>query len=293
MTIKTILHTYRFDISKPAEAAAYENMCETLRSAIPPHPHWMHCLAEPRDKNEHRATLKANDGQFIELETDCLFDNQWNTGPLPGSPKGLRVFDWYEGIYPKNRNIKEGHWLEQTKEMREIRRNTNKCGYCGNRAPAAAGDVFCSRCLGSAYLKSNELHLLRMMPIDAGFAVARAKLSEAEAAYLLPLYREAQIHGHATSDKERIAKIRHDIEAKRKKSIDDANTEANGLIWLMDHGINTSNVIFYTHTQCFTFGWRKPVDAEVLSGILDVISEFNYPYEIKCEDGRTLTGNIE
>src|SRR5574342_721932 len=155
--------------------------------------------------------------------------------------------------------------------MRDIRRNTHKCGYCGKQEPAQKGYVFCPHCIGSAYLKSSELHLLRMMPVE--FEGNRAPLTEAEQAHLLPLYKEAQLHGN-----------------ERDKAIYIAETEFKGFTWLMDHGIKTDNCIYYSHTDRFSFGWRNPVDAEFLSELLDVVSEFPFAYEIKTQDGRTLSG---
>mgnify|MGYP000721086373 CR=1 FL=1 len=68
-----------------------------------------------------------------------------------------------------------------------------------------------------------------------------------------------------------------------------AKAEHDGMIWLMDHGISIDNVIYYNHTGKFSFGWRTPLAKDVVSRILDVISEFPFAYEIKCDDKRTLT----
>jgi hypothetical protein len=58
----------------------------------------------------------------------------------------------------------------------------------------------------------------------------------------------------------------------------------------MDHGYrDIDNVIYYTHTGKFGFGWRTPLDAAEVSALLDIITEFPYLYEIKAADGRKLT----
>lgn len=44
-----------------------------------------------------------------------------------------------------------------------------------------------------------------------------------------------------------------------------------------------SNAIYYTHTQRWGFGWRKPLDAAAHSALLDVISEFPGDYDIKAD----------
>jgi hypothetical protein len=127
-----------------------------------------------------------------------------------------------------------------------------------------------------------------MQAVDKGWA-QRAPLSEAEKAYLLPLYKEAQLHGNTERDKKRIAKRRADVESKYARETRDAKTEHDGMLWLMDHGLRTDNVIFYSHTGRFGFGWRSPVDPETLSAILDLISEFPFDYDIVCADGRKLS----
>jgi hypothetical protein len=110
------------------------------------------------------AIKSGNDYNFetgiIELETEFLFENQWNSNVG-------RVFDWYEEAVfdsrgKERKNIKRGHYLEITPEMAEIRRNTLKCGYTGQQFPAAKGYIFneTENALGSPYLKESELHAL-------------------------------------------------------------------------------------------------------------------------------------
>lgn len=289
MTIKTTLHAYRFDVRNPDEKAAYADLKAKLKAM------GLECF-ETHGGGSHY--LPALDGIEIELETAHLFNNQWNTAPIEGvSDKGLRVFDWaqdFESSIGAPRGIKRGHWLEQTPEMQEIRRNTDTCGYCGKQEPAAKGYVFCPHCLGSEYLKASDLHLTRMLPVDkSGVSAKRAPLTEAERDHLLPLYREAQLHGNTDRDKTRIAKRRADVESKYRQSVDNATRERAGMLWLMDRGIKTDNAIYYSHTRKFSFGWRQPIDSEMLSDLLDVISEFPFAYEIKTADGRTLEGYEE
>jgi hypothetical protein len=102
------------------------------------------------------------------------------------------------------------------------------------------------------------------------------------------LKKAAQLHGSTERGKERIAKERADLETEYRKEKAAAKTKHDGFLWLMDHGINTENCIYYSHTDRFSFGWRNPVDKEMESAILDVISEFPFAYEIKTADGRKL-----
>lgn len=189
----TVFHAYWFDTSKPEDKAAYAELAEKLKD-------WPHRM---KSWGEGSHYLPALNGKTVELETAFLFDNQWNTAPIEGlSDKGLRVFDWAEDAIPSfergSRFIKRGHWLEQTPDMREARRNTMKCGYCGKQEPAAKGYVFCPHCIDSEYLKESDLAMTRMRPIDeSGIRSAPVELTAAERKHLLPLFREAQLHGSA------------------------------------------------------------------------------------------------
>ena len=283
-TIKTTLHYYKFnDIKDPAQAEEYRALCDKLKglglkkfaTISPDHGAWL------RDK------IKPLDGQTVTLELKHVFNNQWNTGPTPASESGLRVFDWSEPIFP-NERFRTGQWLEQTAEMRETRDNTSACGYCGYQTRAQRGDVFCPKCIDSEYLKKKELPLTRMQAVSD--TSRRAELTEAEAGHLLPLYREAQIHGSTERGKARIAAKRATIKADFEKETAGAKAKHDGFLWLMDNGLDVNNCIYYDHTGVFTFGWRQPVGPEVRGAILDVISEFQWPYCIKCDDGKELDG---
>lgn len=283
-TIKTTLHFYSFnDIRDPEQETEYHALCERLKAMglkkfatiSSDHSAWM------RDK------IEPLDGQAVTLELKHVFDNQWNTGPTPSSESGLRIFDWAEPVF-HNEDYKTGQWLEQTAEMREARDNTMACGYCGYQTRAQRGDVFCPKCIDSEYLQEKNLPLTRMRAVsDAG---RRAELTEAEAGHLLPLYREAQIHGSTERGKARIAKKRADIETEYQKTTASATIKRDGFLWLMDHGLDVNNCIYYDHTGVFTFGWRQAVGPEIRSAILNVISEFQWPYCIKCDDGKELEG---
>lgn len=284
--METTYHSYHFDLRTPEGKAGWAD----LRAKLANH---------PRRMESHGGALHCQpdrDGTVITLETKHLFDNQWNTAPIPawGGDKGYRVFDWALDAplgFAAPRHIRQGHYLDQTPEMREIRRNTMKCGYCGKQEPAAKGYVFCPHCLDSEYLKEADLKLTRMMPVDESGRATFKELTKAERGYLLPLYREAQLHGATERGKARAAAKRRDVAETYKAKLHNAKTEHDGFMWLLDHGINTDNVIYYSHTGRFGFGWRTPMGGEVLAAFLEVAAKFGWPYDIKTDDGRTLSGN--
>lgn len=270
--MKTTIHYYRFNTENIEEAQAYAALCEQLR-ATPGRGHWLHVLADTTDRSR---TRKHGESEMVELETNYFFSNQWNTA----EPHNQRVFDWYEGIYP-NRHIRAGHYLDITPEMIELRDNTHVCGYCGKLEPAQRGYVFCPHCLGSAYLKETELHLLRMLPVSQENR-KRPELTQAERDHLLPLYIEAQTReGHERANK-RAKETRARLEREYHKTLENAEDKYNGFIWLMDHDVNIDNCIYYDHAGKFSFGWRNPVSEAVKSQLLDVLCEFPYDYEIKA-----------
>lgn len=301
-TIRTELHFFYLDISKEDQARIYSEIVKPALAATG-FPVWrteMHYLTENPTAWEFVDKLKKAAGHVVntygmcgctvELETQHLFADQWNSGPLGDFETGARLFNAVEYVY-KNKSIKSGYWLDQTPEMREILRNTHKCGYCGKQEPAAKGYVFCPHCMGSEYLERKQLHLTRMVSV-CDTDKPRAPLTEAEAAHLLPIYKEAQLRGVTERDKARIAKQRAAIAAEFERAVRKATIKRDGFTTLMDLGLKTNNVIYYDHTGVFSFGWCNPVDESIVSEILDVISEFPFPYEIKCADGRTLSGNI-
>ncbi|SRR3990167_5795609 len=257
--MKTTFHTYSFDLNNPVDKTKYEKLVEKFKSTGV---HRMRCIPiKPKDNELDNDTI-------IELETEYLSSNQWNT------TCGHRVFDWFEeAIFfsngNENKTIKLGHYLDITSEMTAIRENTLVCGYCGKFT--SSGD-FCTQCLDSEYLKQSKLHLLRLLPVSLHFHT-REPLAQDELATLLPEYIRRQTAGNA----KKLIKQRADIIAERQF----AETKCNGMLWLLDHGVNIDNVIYYSHTNTFSFGWRQAVSDDVAKTLLGLISEFPYPYDIK------------
>lgn len=290
-TLQTKIHYYEFDTRTPEGKSAWQAFKAERENGPRPFGPVFHEIGSSRKL----------DGRTVTLETKHLFNNQWNTGPIKGvTEKGLRVFDWFiqadHGSHIPNsapHGIKRGHYLEQTPEMQNLRSQTVCCGYCGHQEPAEKANAFCSECLDSEYLKESDLYLLRMVPVSEKNGT-RKPLTAAEKGHLLPLYRDAQIHGNTERGKARIKAQRARVESDYKSAIQNAQIKHDGFIWLMDRGVNTQNVIYYSHTRKFSFGWQSPIDETVLSSLLDTLPEFPFTYEIKRADGRTLdSGNGE
>lgn len=268
-TLKTNITSYSFDIREPDEKAQYDAILEKLKGR--------ECF------NVWGGSKRLHIGSGpVLLETKCLFNNQWNTSEDSPTAPNARVFDWYEEypvLTPKHR--KNGHYLDITPEMEEIRRNTTQCGYCGAYYQAAQGYVFCDKCLDSPYLEEKDLKLLRLYPVSEKSRAKYPELSAAEKAHIMPQYISRQTTGKDSRNAKRLAEKRARIESGYKKSVYAAKTEHDGFIWLMDNQVNIENCIYYSHTDIFSFGWRSPVSPEVKSKLLDVLTEFPHNYEIK------------
>lgn len=268
-TLKTVLHYYQYDISKPGQAAAYQELCEVLKS------NGLTCfdtISIDRPSTWYDMRIKPLNGQVIELETAYIFNNQWNTAPTSTDDQGLRVFDWAEAIYP-NSKIKEGQYLDITDEMREIRENTYKCGYCGKNYynPNA---LWCEDCISSEYLKEEDYRLLRLVSVSND---GKWKYKDTPPADLVEKIKDAQRIARLNRLEKDKRQDRINIEKKREA----AETEYQAFKWLIEHDQDVKNVIYYNHTGRFCFGWREPLTEAEKSRLLDVLCEFPFDYDLK------------
>jgi len=297
-TIKTTLHHYYFDTTQPDQAKQYHAAVERARATGFP------CWTNNRDFDTFTKEAKqARDydkmisaavarpertdlhggmgcGVFsapIDLETDHLFSDQWNSAPIAGvSESGLRLFNWVENRYA-NKAIKWGYWLKQTEEMRAVLRDTLKCGYCGRQEQAASGMRFCVSCIDSEYLKEDQLYLTRLMPVSN--KAKRPALSAEESAERVPLFRHAQIHGSTQRGIARIAKQRADVEQDYNDSIKEAENRRTAATWILDHVPGMyGNWIYYSHTNRHSFGWRNGLAADVAAELAERLKADGFPF---------------
>lgn len=291
-TIKAELVYYRIDTSQPEGDKAYEELCKSLREI--PFKTWVtrgrfpngatnfelqqfiNSLTKKLNINFSRKTSQAYSRE-INLKIDHLFDDQWNT------IEGFRLHNKASFVWPAL-HIKEGYYIRQNQEMIGVLQSTAECGYCGHQAPIGEKD-FCDKCLHSSHLGGSNLHLIRMEPIEkperrAGVtmeAPKRAPLTQEELAVIMPRYVEAQ----TKLQQEKEAKLRASIKRTLEERIELAETEAKGMLWLLDAGISVENLIFYPHTKTFCFGWRQPVSKEIKAELVEKLKEFPLIYEIK------------
>lgn len=278
--MKTTLKSYYFDTRNPEDAAAYETLRAQLSATNG------ECFEAWGGKGSYYNAAWL-DGVPVTLEAEHLFGNQWNTAPADVAGN-LRVFNWAQD-YPAHfdKRIKRGHYLAITEEMRAALHDNVKCRYCGHMEPAAIGHTFCPKCIGSEYLTEKDLKLTRLMRIDeAGNA---PDLTEEEAADLLPRWRAAQGLGKENRENLATSKRRREIAglvaAAREKGVrlvEEAETKTAAFTWLMDNGFRgIDNVIYYSHTGRFNFGWRTAIGAAEYGALVDLLCEFPFDYDIE------------
>ena len=146
--LKTKLHYYRFDISQLDQKKEYLKLKNLLESKG----YKLFDSIGPDDYEWYKKIIFLLNNETIELETNYIFNNQWNTTPILNiSEHGIRVMDWAEAIYP-NRKIKEGYYLEMTSEMTNIRKVMTRCHYCGKMQYRKEGVEKCEHCEKEGYL---------------------------------------------------------------------------------------------------------------------------------------------
>ena len=281
--MKTIIHSYYFNLNNNSESQDYSDLVTRLSKTHKK----FHAIGD-----YHYPNL---DGAEIELKTQHIFDNQWNTAPIGKYTKGLRVFDWAESAIfnygYEDHAIKKGHYLDLTPEMIAIRKETLQCRYCGRYYPHTTEQTFCTHCLDSPYLEEKNLKLLRLLPIVEKWNQNLPELTTEEYASLFPLYHNAQVGGKAARDKEKLEAQRRSIQKEFDNTIQKkipmleatAKVEYIGKNWLLSHDISIENVIYYSHTHKFSFGWIKPFAPEVQVTLRELLTAFPYPWEFAKE----------
>lgn len=235
----------------------------------------------PKDKNEYEEIVKKmegvekwqytkipsistrfkfhKDGSIVDIETKCLFANQWNTAC------GKRIFQWMEYTWP-NDKIKEGYYFVMTDEFKQLLKDKFKCGYCGHQYYKPKQD-WCDHCLGSEYLEKSNLGLLRLKPLKGKVSklTVPAKLREA--------YQIAQEKSLAIRCEKEIQRLRDNFkESERNNGI-----EFRAKLWLLENDISIDNFIFYKHTQKCTFGWRTALTKDQIESLKLKLNGFPFP----------------
>lgn len=243
---------YYYDISIPEHAEQYQKIVDLMKSRKV-------VLWDIHHTKQSKSFNFSNSGQIIDIETKCLFANQWNTRC------GKRVFEWSEIAYP-NKNIKKGYYLVLPPEFDQLLKDTFKCGYCGHQYHKPE-QKWCDKCLGSEHLKEHELWLLRLKPLRG--AIPKLEVPDE----LKEKYRVAQEKATVILCNKEMERLRENY----KKTERDNGIEFRAKIWLLEHNIPLDNFIFYKHTQKLTFGWRTPLNENQIESLKLKLNGFPFP----------------
>jgi len=268
-TLETTLHTYSYDLRNEDEREAYNTLAARLNVENG------RCFEVWDDKKSKDPTPGKT-----TLELESIFNNQWNTPTH-------RVFNWFQAARHSGVMRVYGHYLDITADMREVIARTHTCGWCGQQYwDSANGDdaptvpVYCTACVGGAYLTEDKLHMLEVLPVNT--IKDKRALSAGDLAELTTLWEAEQISATNERDNKRQAQRRKDIEKRYTSSLAQAEERHTVELWLLNHGIQDDNVIFYTHTDTWCFGWRTPLGVEEYKLLLKRLgSEMPFNYEIK------------
>jgi len=278
-TLKTTLHVYAFTTVTPEGKAEWKAFKAKLKAAG--NGKAFEAWGSGKKYSEYAQ------GEVV-LTTSTLFNNQWNVaGDSPTNP-GARAFTWALDVYSGGRGFyKTGHYLVVTDEMKDLLHKRHVCGYCGHQVDSDADLTFCpsESCIGSQYLKADQLHLTRMKRVDDPNPT-RDPLTKAEEGHLLPKYEAAQANTRETRRLAALARITADAD----REVGEAHTGRDILKWLLGSKepmlidlVLDGNVLYYAHKSEVGFGWKDPVeDKDALDLLLQTHNGgFLWKYRIK------------
>ena len=256
--MELIVKKYYFNLADEKEAKEYQELRDKMAARGTK---LFDCISGSKDSGHIEGEL--------ELEENFIFNNQCNAGKY-------RVFDWYGKIYP-NRNIKSGHYIESGPGfdyLQNLRRTTKVCGYCGKQYPNAPDELqWCEKCLGSQYLKLDELRLLKLKHITSN----GKRETELPPDKLVEKYHTIQKAARASRlEAEKVRKLE-----SCKKDIEAAQIEYEGFKQIIEAGLDFDNCIYYSHTGRFCFGWRTPLKEAEKIEIGDKLKKFAFEYDMK------------
>ena len=202
------------------------------------------------------------------VETNHLFNNQSNT------VEGFRIFDFADySRDPQTQRTRYGHYIVDVSELDAARDKRAQCGYCGYSEDDATGQ-WCAKCRASEYLEPAQYSLLAMLPVSSK---ARRKIEP-------PTDVLADIE--AKQKAATIKRVADQIETRKlalEQKVLDSEYEAEFITLCADRGLGRvvlDNLIYYTHTNKLTFGWRKPLSVPQRDAIRETLADVWHLYDV-------------
>lgn len=225
---------------------------------------------QKRMSQEYGDKIKALDGKTVEIDTKHLFANQFNT------VCGLRMHPSYQWVF-FNKKIISCYVVTLPKEYKTLLNNTLQCGYCGKQYHTNDlnhNDNYCNSCLGSEYLKTDQLYMLKLQAISD-------KTNRTEPTEPTEQFKAIKkVHKVLQKDfrlKKQAKRFASDLEKNKTERIDIIKQNEVFTILLKNY-IDIENCIFYSHKKVFSFGWRSSLSmlqSETISAKIESIKELN------------------
>ena len=218
---------------------------------------------------EYPAGAKRIKSGSYKISTKHLFANQSVT------LENVRIFDFVDySRAPDTADIRYGHYIADLTALNAAREIQCACGYCGYRADNATG-VWCPKCRGSEYLTPKDYPLLQMLPVRTTLT----RETQPPADVLTQIRHEQGINTAKRTEKRIKAKFE-----KLKQDMKDAQTEADFLRLCISRGVvgfALDNLIYYPHSDTFTFGWRDRLTEDQAQEIRAALADVQTCYTIE------------
>jgi len=216
---------------------------------------------------------KVRSGTYA-IDTKHLFGDQYNTTEDSGN---LRLHDWYEEINPHDDDSRVGYWCELSPELEAAKDARHVCGYCGAQYDNPTHHM-CRRCLGSPYLKADELHMLLLVPVRESSGADRSALVGRLPDGMRAAFEREQEHAaeaRKAAEIQRATEHAHSLVENARDAVTQAEYERDFHLACIKAGLVRflSNLIYYTHKGRFCFGWRESLTDEDRDTLQATISE--------------------
>lgn len=189
------------------------------------------------------------EGEYV-VDLKHIFNNQYNVSNEYGS---FRVFE-YNRVYNHNGTglLGYGYYISSgIEDIREYQKRVKECNYCGKQY-IDSQQKYCDNCLGSELLSEDNYPLLRLTNImDKPSTKPLPK-------YMIKKIKEAHKNKLISRENSRYM----DAVVQAKVDLKNNEKEHKFKTLLINNGFGykeLDNLIFYTHKQKFTFGWRESI----------------------------------
>ena len=269
--IKFTLNKYYYDISKPEQYHEYQTQVVSRAENL------SFKIFQSVSESHHSKGWLQDLPTKVVVDTDFLFNNQFNTVAENGVSSGYRLHFWYEAMYP-NKDIKEGYFVTgDIDEMYDLLSRTYVNGYTGETVTIEGNDTppYCDdseKTLSSEHLEKSQLRQLMYSPLRGEKEImgqqVLAKLEEQYKFYQTKAnrLREQQRHKAAMDEhnkKQRQMVKEHEIRLEVVK--------ARG---------NCKNLIYYSHTDTFCYGWNQHVTENQGEQFLKDVAHIDAKFEV-------------